>query len=447
VEARRGRRSIIQVVTQEKTITAAAAVSIVREVTAELLGSCADRFARVESRRLAADAVAGLQADLSEKNCWTIAKNAGHADPWRLQHFFADGAWDEAGVRERVAEAGWEHIAAQPERVLIFDETGDLKKGEDTVGVQRQYTGTAGRIENATVTVFAAWATPGRRLLVDFELYLPQKWTSDPDRLACAGVPAETGFHTKIEQASFILARRIEAGQVPTALAGDAVYGRSGPLRTQAETAGIAYVLEVGRDCQVKPAAALPAERVDALAEQIPTRNWSNRSAGAGSRGQRVYAWGYLALDATGTDGERGLLVRWNRRKDEYAYYLTYLPEGGTNLARLIRIAGLRWPIETTFQDTKGRFGLDQHQMRTWVSVHRWITLALLAATANAIAHQHIRRHGSRLTLTGLARLYGEITRTRHDDDFHNHWSDWICDHNDQARRSHYARRDDYCPS
>jgi len=422
-------------------------VSIVRDVTAELLGSCADRFARIESRRLAADAVAGLQADLSEKNCWTIAKNAGHVDPWRLQHFFNEGVWDEDGVRESVAAAAWDQIADAPERVLVFDETGDLKKGQDTVGVQRQYTGTAGRIENATVTAFAAWATPDRRLLVDYELYLPQSWTSDPDRLARAGVPGNVAFRTKIEQASQILARRTAAGQVPTALAGDAVYGRSRPLRAQSEALGIAYVLEVGKDCQVKPDPALPPERVDALAEQIPTRNWSNRSAGAGSRGQRVYAWGYLALDATGADGERGLLIRWNRRKDEYAYYLTYLPEGGTDLPRLIRIAGLRWPIETTFQDTKGRFGLDQHQMRTWISVRRWITLALLAAAANAIAHNGIRRAGSRLTLTGLARLYGEITRTRHDIDFHHRWTEWICDHNEQARRSHYQRRGDHQPS
>ena len=116
----------------------------------------------------------------------------------------------------------------------------------------------------------------------------------------------------------------------------------------------------------------------------------------------------------------------WNRRKDEYAYYLTYLPQNaeGAGLARLIRIAGLRWPIETTFQDTKGCFGLDQHQMRKWTSVRRWITLAMLAAVATALAHQAARGTGSRLTLTGLARLYGEITRTVHPEDFHNHWSE-----------------------
>lgn len=424
-------------------------MSIVREVTAELLGSCAGRFSRVESRRLAADAVAGLQADLSRKNCWTIAKNAGHADPWRLQHFFNDAVWDEDAVRDSTAAAAWEQIASQPERVLVFDETGDVKKGEHTVGVQRQYTGTAGRIENATVTVFAAWATPDRRYLVDYELYLPKAWTADPERMAAAGVPDAVGFATKLVQAEQILARRIAAGQVPTALAGDAVYGRSEPLRRTAETEGIAYVLEVGKDHQARVDPAIEAMRVEHLAEAIPTRSWSNRSAGAGSRGQRVYAWGYLALDSTGTDGERGLLVRWNRRKDEYAYYLTYLPQNaeGAGLARLIRIAGLRWPIETTFQDAKGCFGLDQHQMRKWTSVRRWITLAMLAACATAIAHQNVRDAGSRLTLTGLARLYGEITRAVHHDDFHNHWAEWICDHNEQARRSHYQRRGDHQPS
>ena len=207
-------------------------------------------------------------------------------------------------------------------------------------------------------------------------------------------------------------------------------------------------MLEVGKDYRASVDPAIEADRVEHLAEAIPTRNWSTRSAGAGSRGQRVYTWGYLALDSTAAGGERGLLVRWNRRKNEYAYYLTYLPDDTTGgLARLIRIAGLRWPIETTFQDTKGCFGLDQHQMRKRTSVRRWITLALLAAIATAIAHQQSRAEGSRLTLTGLARLYGEITRAVHSDDFHNHWSEWICDHNEQARHSHYQRRGDHQPS
>jgi SRSO17 transposase len=164
-ERERGCRFIIQVVRQEKTMTAAAAVSIVREVTGEVLGSCAGLFARVESRRLAAAAVAGLQADLARKNCWTIAKNAGHADPWRLQHCFNDAVWDADAVRDTAAAAAWEQLASRPERVLVFDETGDLKKGEHTLGVQQQYT--------ATVTVFAAWAAADRRFLVDYERYLP----------------------------------------------------------------------------------------------------------------------------------------------------------------------------------------------------------------------------------------------------------------------------------
>ncbi|MCH7232875.1 IS701 family transposase [Glycomyces sp. L485] len=417
-------------------------------MTADLLASVADLFARVEPRRHATAVVTGLQTQLETKNCWSLAQNAGHDDPWRLQHFFNDAKWDEDALRERGAAAAWEqHLAHRPERVLVFDETGDLKKGEHTLGVQRQYTGTAGRIENAQVTVYAAWATGTERVLVDYEVYLPKSWTDDPERLDRAGVPAGLPFRTKIEQASAILARRIAAGQVPTALAGDAVYGRSGPLRAQAEAAGIAYVLEVGKDKQVSVHAEVEAERVDALAESIPTRNWSNRSAGAGSKGQRVYAWGYLALDSTGADGERGLLVRWNRRTNEYAYYLTYQPVEAVNLGRLIRIAGLRWPVETCFQDAKGHFGLDEHQMRTWTSVRRWITLCLLAAAAIAIAHHLARSQGSRLSLTGLARLHGQIIRPAHPDDHRYYWSEWICDHNETARRSHYRRRDDHCPS
>jgi SRSO17 transposase len=320
-----------------------------------------------------------------------------------------------------------------------------VKKGVKTCGVQRQYTGTAGRTENATVTVFAAWTTPDRRCLVDFELYLPQSWANDPIRRDEAAVPSEIAFTTKTEQARILLARRLAAGQVPDALAGDAVYGRSGPLRSDCERAGIAYVLEVGCDKQVRTDPVLPKTRVEDLAEAIPTRNWADKSAGAGSRGQRVYSWAYLTLDSTGIDGERGLLIRQNRTTGKHAFYLTWQPDRA-NISLLVKIAGLRWPIETTFQDAKGHFGLDEHQMTKWTSIRRWITLCLLAAAAITIAHLLTRAKGGRLTMTGLAKLYGDITRAEHSDEHRYAWADWICDHNDQAKRSHYHRRGERLP-
>jgi SRSO17 transposase len=227
-----------------------------------------------------------------------------------MQHFFSEAKWDETAVRESVASRVWEHVGDQPLRVLAIDETGDVKKGVKTCGVQRQYAGTAGRTENATVTVFAAWVTPDRRFLIDYELYLPQTWTNDPIRRDGAGIPPEVGFATKTEQARTLVARRLAAGQAPDAVAGDAVYGRSGPLRSDCEAAGIAYVLEVGCDKQVRTDPALPPAKVKDLAEAVPTRNWADRSAGAGSHGHRVYSWAYLALDSTDVEGERGLLIR-----------------------------------------------------------------------------------------------------------------------------------------
>jgi SRSO17 transposase len=431
-------------VTQENW-TAAAAVSIARDTTRSLLEAVAGAFRRPESRRHAAEAVAGLQTQVRTRNCWELAYRAGHGDPWMMQHFFNEAKWDADAVREIVAARIWTHVADQPLRVLTIDETGDVKKGVKTCGVQRQYTGTAGRTENATVTVFAAWATPDRRLLIDFELYLPDSWANDPIRRDEAAVPPQIAFATKTEQARTLLARRLAAGQVPDAVAGDAVYGRSGPLRADCEAAGIAYVLEVGCDKQVRTDPALPPARVQDLAQAIPTRNWADRSAGAGSRGQRVYSWAYLALDSTGTTGERGLLIRQNRTTEKYAHYLTWQPERA-NISVLVKIAGLRWPIETTFQDAKGHFGLDEHQMTKWVSIRRWITLCLLAAAAVAIAHLIARAQGSRLTLTGLAKLYGDHRRIPHGDEHRFAWADWICDHNEQAKRSHYRRRGERLP-
>jgi SRSO17 transposase len=443
-ERRSGCRVIFLVVTQGSS-TAAAAVSIARRTTGSLLEAVAGSFRRPESRRHPPEAVAGLQSQVRTRNCWELAYQAGHRDPWMMQHFFNEAKWDETAVRERVAARVWEHVGDQALRVLAIDETGHVKKGVKTCGVQRQYTGTAGRTENATVTVFAAWVTPDRRFLVDFELYLPQSWANDPIRRDGAGIPPEVGFATKTEQARALLARRIAAGQAPDAVAGDAVYGRSGPLRSDCEAARIAYVLEVGCDKQVRTDPALPPAKVEDLAEAIPTRNWADRSAGAGSRGIRVYSWAYLALDSTGVAGERGLLIRHNRSTGKLAFYLTWHPVRA-NISALVKIAGLRWPIETTFQDAKGHFGLDEHQMTTWVSIRRWITLCLLAAAAVAIAHLIARASGCRLTLTGLAKLHGDHTRAAHADEHRFAWADWICDHNDQAKRSHYRRRVEHLP-
>ena len=154
------------------------------------MGRVAGRFARVEPRRRVRAFVAGLLAELPRKNCWTIAEHAGEASPDGMQHLLARAVWDADAVRDDVRGYVVEQLA-DPDAVLVVDETGDLKKGLATVGVQRQYTGTAGRTENAQVTVWLTYATAAGHGLIDRALYLPRCWTDDPDRRAAAGVPAE----------------------------------------------------------------------------------------------------------------------------------------------------------------------------------------------------------------------------------------------------------------
>ena len=177
----------------------------------ELMGRIAGRFARVEPRRRARAFVLGLLSGLRRKNCWTIAEQAGDATPDGMQHLLAAARWDAGAVRDDVRDYVVEHLGS-PDAVLVVDETGDLKKGTASAGVQRQYTGTAGRVENCQVGVFLSYASPGGHALIDRELYLPRSWTSDPGRCRAAGIPDGTGFATKPALARVMIGRALDAG-------------------------------------------------------------------------------------------------------------------------------------------------------------------------------------------------------------------------------------------
>ena len=204
----------------------------------EVLGRVAGRFARVDLRWRARAFVRGLLADLPRKNCWTIAEHAGDATPDGMQHLLARAVWDHDGVRDDVRAYLVEHLG-DPEAVLVIDETGDLKSGTATVGVQRQYIGTAGRVENAQVAVYLVYATDAGHGLIDRELYLPRSWTGDPERLQAAGVPDQVGFATKPELATRMLARALAAGVPAAWVTGDEVYGANPGLRAELEARGV----------------------------------------------------------------------------------------------------------------------------------------------------------------------------------------------------------------
>jgi SRSO17 transposase len=289
--------------------------------------------------------------------------------------------WDHDAVRDDVRDYLVEHLG-DPEAVLVVDETGDLKKGTATVGVQRQYTGTAGRIENAQVAAYLVDASRAGHALIDRELYLPQGWIDDPDRLRVAGVPAQAGFATKPALAAQMIGRALDAGVPAAWVAGDEVYGANPALRAELQARSIGYVLAVACDHPV--VAAGDTYRADALLRDVPARAWQQLSCGNSAKGHRYYDWAFLRLDhdhdpAPGQQhGQHWLLVRRNQRTGERACYRCWMPRP-VPLAILVRVAGTRWTVEERFQTGKGLCGLDQHQLRRWRSWYRWATLAMLA--------------------------------------------------------------------
>ena len=346
----------------------------------ELLGRVAGRFGRVEPRRRAKAFVRGLLADLPRKNCWTIAEHAGDANPNGMQHLLGRAVWDHDGVRDDLRDYLVEHLG-DPEAVLVIDETGDVKKGASTVGVQRQYTGTAGRIENAQVAVYLVYATGAGHALIDRELYLPRCWIDDPDRCRAAGIPDQVGFATKPALATQMLTRTLDAGVPAAWVTGDEVDGADPMLRAEPEARGVGYVLAVA--CDHPMVAAGNPYRADALLRCVPARAWQCVSAGRGARGHRLYDWAFIRLDHNGPApggqaGNHWLLVRRNHKTGELAFYRCFMPRP-VPLATLVRVAGRRWTIEERFQTGKGLCGLDQHQVRRWRSWYRWTTLAMLA--------------------------------------------------------------------
>ena len=338
-------------------------------------------FGRAESRRRVRAYVVGLLSPVERKNGWQLAEQAGEATPYGMQRLLAGARWDAEAVRDDLRAYVVAHLA-DPDAVLIVDETGFLKKGVKSVGVQRQYSGTAGRVENCQIGVFLAYATPHGRTFLDRELYLPQGWADDPARRAEAGVPEATTCRTKPELARAMLARALDAGVPAAWVAGDEVYGHNRALRAWLEGRQQPYVLAVpANEALVAAGPHVPqAGTAAALAAAVPPGRWQCLSAGDGSKGPRVYDWARVPLarpDAAGMGA--WLLVRRSLTDPTaVAYYVVYGP-AATPLATLARVAGRRWAVEESLQIAKGEVGLDHYEVRRWDGWYRHITLALFA--------------------------------------------------------------------
>ena len=349
----------------------------------EVVGRIAPRFVRAEPRRRAAAYLRGLLAPVERKNGWQLAETAGDRTPDGVQDFLSRMRWDAEAVGDDLQAYVAEHLG-DPDAALVLDETGFLKKGVRSVGVRRQYSGTAGRIENSQVGVFLGYAGRHGRALIDRALYLPEEWARDAERRREARVPEEVAFTTRPKLGLAMLERARAAG-VPFAwVVGDSVYGADHAVRRWAERHRRGSVLAVtsGQRLGLRPVTTWIAD--------LPGNAWRRLAAGEGAKGPRLYDWAHVPYRG-GAEGFRcGLLVRRAIAEPaELAFHLTHAPEG-TTLPALVRVAGRRWQVESCFEQAKGEVGLDQYEVRSWVGWHRHVTLAM-----SALAYLAVVRDGA----------------------------------------------------
>jgi SRSO17 transposase len=339
----------------------------------------------------------GLLGDERRKTGWMRAESAGDPGPWRQQALLGRGRWDADALRDIVRDYVVENLAAD-DAVLVIDETGFLKQGKASCGVGRQYTGSAGKITNCQIGVFAAYVSLHGQAFIDRALYLPKAWTDDPARMASAHVPDGTAFATKPGLAVTMIERTI-AADVPFAwVAADSVYG-VGDIEMALRRAGKGYVLGVSANHHFgswhgkPPVAGTAAE----IAGELDASSWQRLSAGDGTKGARLYDWAYCELadlDAAEYDDERtglwtrGLLIRRNIADGDLAFFSTWCP-AGTSIQTLTMVEGHRWAIEDSFETAKNELGLDHNETRSWHGWHRHVSLVMLAfAMMAAIRHR-----------------------------------------------------------
>jgi SRSO17 transposase len=345
-------------------------------------------FYRTESRRHAEQYVRGLLAPIERKNGWTIAEYVGESEPKALQRFLNLSPWDADALLELNREYAMEHLA-DPGAILVADPTGFPKKGTHSVGVQRQYSGTLGRIDNCQIATFLGYVTPDRdRVLVDRRLYLPKEsWLADPDRCAAAGVPPEVTFATRPAQVIEMIRAARAAGMPFAWFTADEEFGQNPGLCEYLETNHIPYVLAVPKNTQSTDTTTTTIP-LGELAGRLRRNAWQRRACGIGAKGFRVYDW--ALIDSGHPDHQ--YMIRRSIDDGELAFYHCHNPNHA-RLGELVHVAGARWPIEECFGSSKNEVGLDHYQVRTWDAWHRHITLAMLAHTfLTTTAHTNKKR-------------------------------------------------------
>ncbi|PKP91124.1 MAG: IS701 family transposase [Alphaproteobacteria bacterium HGW-Alphaproteobacteria-14] len=335
----------------------------------------------------------GLLGDERRKTGWMRAEAAGDPGPWRQQAILGRGKWDAEALRDIVRDYVVENLATN-DSVLVIDETGFLKQGKASCGVARQYTGSAGKITNCQIGVFACYVSARGHAFIDRALYLPKSWTSDPARLAAAHVPEAVAFATKPALAVQMIQRALTT-EVPFSwVAADAVYG-VGDVEQTLRRACKGYVLGVKSDHHFGSWGKKPsvAGRADEIARDLEPDAWQRLSAGEGTKGARLHDWAYCELadleageydDAQSGLWTRGLLIRRNISDGDLAFFTTWCP-AGTSIQTLVAVEGHRWAIEDSFETAKNEFGLDHNETRSWHGWHRHVSLVMLAFAMMAV--------------------------------------------------------------
>lgn len=360
----------------------AGSVSDWRAALESMKAFMAPAFKRLEQRVSAGAFIDGLLSGVERKTGWMLAEEAGLARPYQIQSLLGRSRWSADGLCDRVRSYALEALG-DPDGVLVIDETGFLKKGVHSVGVGRQYSGTAGRIENCQIGVFAAYASRWGHALIDRQLYLPKAWADDPERRAKAHVPEDVAFATKPAMACKVIARLLDEGTPCAFVLADAVYGSDHRFRRMLEDRGQPYVLAVRSNHALRFLEEWTLVQSDpvTMISELPPEAWQPLSAGEGAKGQRLYDWAWIPLGYQTAEGfSRWLLARRSLRDPQaIAYYFAYA-RAGTTLAELAAAAGLRWTIEECFLRAKDDLGLDHCEARSWHGWHRHMSLVMAAA-------------------------------------------------------------------
>ncbi len=361
----------------------------------------------------------GLLSDERRKTGWMRAEAAGDPGPWRQQAILGRGRWEADDLRDIVREYVVEHLA-DDDAVLVIDETGFLKQGKSSCGVARQYTGSAGKITNCQIGVFAAYVSRHGHAFINRALYLPKAWTDDPARMAAAHVPDETGFATKPALALHMIEQAIAARVPFKFVAADSVYG-VGDIETALRRKAKGYVLGVSAKHRFnswgrkQPHAGTAEE----IARDLDPSAWQCLSAGEGTKGARLHDWAYCELadlEAAEYNDEgtglwtRGLLIRRTIADGDMAYFTTWCP-AGTSIETLVKIEGHRWAIEDSFETAKNELGLDHNETRSWHGWHRHVSLVMLAFAMMAVIRHHANKTAPQKTKIKPTRLSKPIIR------------------------------------